>query len=393
MTKYISFAPYYSGLSNVIMCYECAFAIAYITKRKLVLPPNVWCLFISEGFSPENYIDLWEVFDKKTILQEFDCIDFYKVPEFKGKYVKMDGHGKNVLHPSYTFNLEKTIPGSKSIKFLKYYENQNEIKEDDDKLVTISETSQVITGKEYDVNDLDFQDFAQNRVSLDLSKFDDQILHFENNLFGHYWYSIYPGDEDERNKMKSKINKCFKYNDRIYYLSEKVSKVLGTYNAIHVRRCDFLDTQTSSLEPVSTPEKLKSMVEIFFEHDIPLYISTDETDKSFFDELRKTYKIYFYEDFGYELNKLDSAVVEQTICSKAKKFYGTYNSTYTKRINVMRGLDGKQSEDDMGVNYYPFENRQDVITCNPWKFSPNKRWEWNSSSHPQWKTEKNGKYI
>ena len=386
MTKYISFSSYYSGFSNIIMCYECAFAVAYITKRKLILPPNVWSLFISKSHDPKDYIDIWEVFDKDYVMSEFDCIDFYQVPEFKGKYIMMDGHGnpKNG-YPSYTNYIDKSLPGVKAIEF-----TVNSIEDEYPK--TLCGAEEVITNNDYE-NNPDFEDFRQDRTNLNISKFEHQILHFENNLFGHYWYSIYPGNEDERNKMKDKINKCFKYNDRIYFLSSKVSNRLGQYNAIHVRRSDFLDTQTKSLEPVSNPERLKLMVEIFFEKETPMYISTDENDKSFFDELRKVYDIYFYEDFGYQLNELDKVAVEQTICSQAEKFYGTFNSTFTKRINVMRGIEGKQSEDDMGINYYPFESRQDVITSNPWKLNYDKKWHWNSSSHPQWKIEKNGKYI
>lgn len=386
MTKYISFSPYYSGFSNIIMNYECAFAVAYITGRTLIVPPNAWCLFISKSHKPEDYIDIWKVFNKDYVMSEFDCIDFYKVPEFKGKYLMMDGHGsENITYPSYTNYIDKSVAGVKNINLLQYEGS-------DSTLNTLCSSKQVITNDNYE-DDLDFEDFRQDRISLNLSKFEDQILHFENNLFGHYWYSIYPGNEDERNKMKNKINKCFRYSDRIYDTASKVSKTLGVYNAIHVRRSDFLSTQTKSLEPVSNPEKLKCMVEIFFERDVPLYISTDENDKSFFDELRKIYNIFFYEDFEYQLNSLDKVAVEQTICSQAKTFYGTFNSTFTKRINVMRGLEGKQSEDDMGINYYPYENRQDVVTANPWKLNHHKIWQWNNSSHPQWKIEKDGKYI
>ena len=385
MTKYISFSPYYSGFSNIIMCYECAFAIAYITKRTLILPPNAWCLFISKSHSPEDYIDIWEVFDKDYVMSQFGCIDFFKVPEFKGKYLMMDGHS-DLNYPSYTKNISKSMSEVKRIIFSKKYDYE-------DGVDALASSNDVITNSDYE-NDLDFEDFSQGRDKLNLSKFEDsKIIHFENNLFGHYWYSIYPGNEDERNKMKKIINRCFRYNDRIYNLSSKVSERLGEYNAIHVRRSDFLQTQTKSLEPVSNPEKLANMVRIFFSNDIPIYISTDETDKSFFDELRKVYNIFFYEDFDYKLNELDKVAVEQTICSQAKTFYGTFNSTFTKRINVMRGIEGKQSEDDMGINYYPFENRQDVITSNPWKMTNNKFWEWNNSSHPQWKIEKDGKYI
>lgn len=384
MKKYISFAPYYSGLSNIIMCYECAFAIAYITKRTLILPPNVWCLFISPDETTKSYIDIWQIFDKSKVLSEFDCVNFYDVPEFQGNYLRMSGHGKINSHPSYTTYIERSVKNVKSIKFDgKIHHNLP---------VSIGESNTTLTNDDYCGND-DFEDFSQGRKLINLSKIEDQIIHFEDNLFGCYWYCVYPGNENERNKMKEVINGCFKYNNRIYELASKVSKRLNKYNAIHVRRSDFLTTRKDELEPVSTPEKLKLMVEIFFDKNIPLYVSTDEKDKSFFRELRKEYQLFFYDDFSYNMNELDKVAVEQTICSNAEIFYGTYMSTYTSRINIMRGLSGKQSEDDMGINYYPYQSRQDVETANPWKLIPSKRWGWERSYHPQWKFEKDGKYY
>jgi hypothetical protein len=358
------------------MSYELAFSIAYITKRTLIIPPKVWLLFISESQEKKDYIDLWEIFDKEYVKSQIKCIDFYDVPEFKNKYELMEGK------KSYTENIDKVIDDVYTPKFLVDQELD---------VYSISEQHTVLTTESY-LNE-DFKDFCQNRIILNLSTIKNKFIHFENNLFGHYWYHVYPGDENRRNMMKQKINNCFRYVPRLYYLSKQVKDKLGPYNAVHIRRNDFLDTRKDDLNCVSNTKNILNMLKVFFGTELPLYISTDEQDINFFEEIGKEYKIYFYKDFDFNLSKLDHAVIEQIICSQAENFYGTYLSTYTSRINIMRGLEGRQADDDIGINYYPYDNRQDIRTANPWKLNQNKRWEWNSSSHPQWLMEGNGRYL
>ena len=109
--KYLSFSPYFSGLSNIIMSYELLLSIAYITKRKVILPPDVWMLFHSKCYNhndwkKKDYVDVWEFLDKDILTKEFDCIDFYDVPEFQGKFEQME------TERSYTGNIGGTIDGS-----------------------------------------------------------------------------------------------------------------------------------------------------------------------------------------------------------------------------------------------------------------------------------------
>lgn len=374
--KYISFSPYFSGLANVIMSYELAFAIAHITKRTLILPPKTWLLFISESQEKDGFSDIWEVFDKEYVKSQIKCIDYYDVPEFQGKFDLIQGE------KSFTKNIGNYIDSVKEIDFITEAELE---------VYCVNEKHTVFTSEPY-LNE-DFKDFCQGRPVVNLSQIKEKFIHFENNLFGHYWYHIYPGDENKRNAMKQKINNCFRYVPRLYHLASDVKKKIGAYNAVHVRRNDFLDARKDDLDPVSNKKNLLMMLKVFFEPSTPLYISTDEKDLSFFDEVANEYHIFFYNDFGYNLSELDHVVMEQIICSQSEKFYGTYLSTYTSRINVMRGIERRQADDDVGINYYPFDNRQDTRTANPWKLNSDKKWQWNSSSHPQWKIERNGRYV
>jgi hypothetical protein len=360
------------------MSYELALSIAYITKRTLIIPPKTWLCFISESQEKKDYTDIWEIFDKKYIEETVDCIDFYDVPEFQGKFEEME------TYSSYTGNIHNVIDDVAAILLQDSYNNDSEVH-------TLSDSNFIISNYKYSTQDYNY--FSCNRKLINLSSFSDKFIHFENNLFGHYWYSVYPGNEIERNKMKKIINNCFRYKQKYYDISEKVNDKLLKYNAVHIRRNDFLQVRTSNLEIVSNGEKILNKLNTLFDNSLPLYISTDETNKEFFKEVKEQYDIYFYEDFNFNLTKLENTILEQIICSRAEKFYGTYLSTYSSRINVMRGLDGKQSDDDMGINHIIENCSRDLSTANPWRKRSDTKWNWNDSSHPQWKKEKNGVYV
>lgn len=362
--KYISFSPYFSGLSNVIMSYELAFSIAHITKRKIIIPPKTWILFISKSDNLEDFSNIWEIFDKDYIKSEFDCIDFYDVPEFQNIFNQIKGPR------SFTANLTKYVFDIASIQFPKGF--------------SITDNHTVL--KSGTISNEDFEKFSENREVINLDR-PEKYLHFEGNLFGSFWYHIYPGDIQKRNELKQKINRCFKYQDRFYEIAEKVKKKLGEYNAIHVRRNDFFIQYSENLKSVDGPYKLLDRVSNLLSTSIPLYISTDETNMDFFDAIREKYQIYFYDDFDFDLSSLDKVVLEQVICSNANEFYGTIPSTYTKRINVMRGCNDKQSYDWMGINFSPtLEQLKEVSieSALPWTLKYDRLWPWNYPYHPQW---------
>ena len=359
------------------MSYEMFLAIAAITKRKVILPPDCWMLFLSKSQSKKDWIDFWKIFDKEVLLEEFDCIEHRDVPEFTGKFSKMQGK------KSYTRGIGNCDLDLSEINFDSH---------------TCSDSHTVFVDRS--IESQDFKDFCNGRSVMELDC-DEQFLHFENNLFGHYWYHVYPGGEILRNKLKDKINRVLKYHDKFYFYADAVRRDLGPFNAVHVRRNDFLEAREEELECVNAPEKILEMFDKlpFYDKTLPIYIATDEQDRSFFDLLGEKYDIYFYEDFDYEFGEdfldddLHIAVLEQVICSQSENFFGTYLSTFSKRINIMRGLEGRQADDHLGINHLPEvpdENLDDVF---PWRKMSDDRWQWNSSSHLQWMHEENGKLV
>ena len=206
------------------------------------------------------------------VTKEFDCIDFYDVPEFQGKFEQME------TERSYTGNLGGVIDGS---DISCYYSHR---------MKTIDPDQIVFTGDD-NIDKGDFDHFCQGRKSINLNDYTKKFLHFENNLFGHYWYMIYPGNPIERNILKDKINTCFRYKSKFYELSKKVKEKIGDYNSVHVRRNDFKVCHAERLVP---SDLLLDKLYSFFEPSKPLYIATDEKDLSFFDPVREKYDIYFY---------------------------------------------------------------------------------------------------
>lgn len=369
--KYVSFSPYFSGLSNVIMSYELALAVSYITGRTLILPPKTWLLFISKSQNLRDFSNIWEIFDKELIKSEFNCVEFEDVPEI----CMMINHIKG--NSSFTKNISCYVSDVKEIFF------------GDMKSSTISEYHTVLYSGDIE-DQQDFENFSSDRPLLSLD-FDNKFIHFENNLFGSFWYNVYPGNSEKRNELKIKINKCLKYQKKYYDLAEEVKNKIGIYNALHVRRGDFLYARPEISEDINSPHNIMEKILPLFRCNVPIYISTDETDLRFFDRLKSVYQIYFFSDFQDKfgvMDDLDRAVLEQVICCESEEFYGTSLSTYSKRINVMRGSDKKPAYDWKSWDKYSEDlDIQKSKSALPWNLNSDKLWQWSDSYHPQWTYE------
>jgi hypothetical protein len=376
--KYISFSPYSAGLCNVLLSLEVAIAISITLERKLIIPPKVKVWKPSCTDVGHEFLDIYHILDKETIHKNVDCIDFYDVPEFVGFYEQM------ASEISYTKNISKVIPSVHEVFFGPYNYKDN-------CPTTLIDPDLVIYGRKS--LGKDFKKFVNGRNLLNLWNNKSKFIHFENNLFSLHWYSVYPGEEKERNHVKQIINKSLTYNKRYYQLAEKVFNSIGKYNSVHIRRNDFKEFAKEFQSNIDSKNKLLEKLKLFFDTDIPLYIATDENDKELFEEVSKHYKIYFYDDFEYDLEELDQAIVEQLICSNSELFYGTYLSTYSARINIIRGINGKQSDDYFKIDK---ENNEfyDTSKAIHWNFNnKNAKLNWAESVHPHWKIEKNGVYI
>lgn len=365
--KYFVFEPWRAGLGNVIMSYECALALAHITNRTLIMPPTVHLGHISNGIKEQNP-RYWDLFDEAITKQEFDIIEYFDHDEFKDKYKELQ------TGISWIEHIDKLFPDSYS-------------------WTTTDNIYQATGSNICFVNDIDglkdsndFETFSAGRRIIDVNS-PEKYLIFKHNLFQNFWSMIYPGPASERNRLKKKINSSVKYNKKYYDLFEKSPmRNISNYNAVHIRRNDFFVQFSYALTTVDQSDKLVDQLLRVFNPGVPLYVTTDEKNLEFFNRVKKVYKeVYISTAMHKDLDDLETAILDQIICSRADIFYGTQNSTYSRRINIMRGLDNRSAHDNMGINNLD----KPSIECGyfPWLERHDKEWSWNSSAYLQWNME------
>ena len=323
--KYISFDTWWGGFSNIRMTYELVGAISIITNRTIILPPKIYCLFLSEHHNKNTFFNWWDAFDLKLFKSQFDCVHYEDIPE----YALLENDIQ------YFEGVDKI---AKIIMFqddFKQWGVQREIK-----------NSQVLVCDIID--DIDFKRFADNRdiINLDLP---DKFIHFPRNLFGHFYYHVYGSSPLQRNIIRDKIQKGIKYKPSFYAQSYKVKEKIGDYNSIHVRRNDFLSTRPET--STSQIDTLLDDISDRIPNNTPLFIATDEKDKSLFDNLRSKYELYFLDDFYQNLQKYEALILDQIICSESNIFLGSKFSTFSDYINVLRGYTKKLDFHREGTNF------------------------------------------
>ena len=315
--KYIVYRPYPGGWNNVRMSFETVCALAYLTNRTLVLEPELQHYLLHKKSNVLDFFDLPKGI--KTIAFEEFCKQF------------------NVLTyddiPKISFNV--ATPGVETWAFT--YLN----------LLSLE-------GADLETNVLNSYGFdkEENKKVYDLSKYiDDKILFFDKTLLGNFYSVLYTKRFKE---MIRYIAKDVHYRESIYLEAAKAIDFLGDqdYYAVHVRRGDFnLDymwTKDRVCIPVS--KMIENIAELVPE-GAKLYISTDETDLSFFDEFAQRNQVYFFKDVKDLMNTEDpnlAVMYEQLICSRAKKFIGSELSTFSTYMYRLR----RYMADLEDQNYY-----------------------------------------
>lgn len=322
--KYVSFDSWLGGVSNVRMSYELIASISIITNRTIILPPKVYCCFFSNVNQKSTFFDIWNILDKAAFIKEFKCVEYNDIPEYA--ILENDCH---------------------------YFENVNNIAlpilfGDKFKQIGAQDAigNRVIVNNINDIND--FNKFSINRDIVNVN-YNNKFIHFPRNLFGHFYYNIYGNGAGERNLIKEKIKKGIVYKKEYFNLAKTIKLKIGDYNAIHIRRNDFINVNAHYAIPQL--DNLMDDIKNRIPNSIPLYIATDEKNKTLFDFLKESYTIYFLEDFFEDLNQYESLVIDQIICCESDIFLGSKLSTFSDYINIMRGYYGKKDFHREGTNF------------------------------------------
>ncbi len=299
MNKYISFDSWFGGLQNIRQSYELAAGISFITKRTLILPEKIFCDFLSEHTNKSTFFDFWDLFDKESFINEFNCIDYSEVNEYQ-KYNSSDQYFDGICNDVKCFPL------------------------------SANHTNWGVA-----------EDVLNNIFTYDGLDVVDKFIHFPRNLFGH-WYSILGFTDSQKEVFKQKLKKGL-----LLRKEYDIKPISDPYNAIHLRGGDFF-----LFREEETRELFKDIIKIIenkIPKDKPLFIATDIQDKDIFKDL-KGYTYYFIDDL-VQTNQISAIAYDIYMCSNAEHFYGSKFSTFTDYINIVRKYKDKKDTSKTGLNY------------------------------------------
>jgi len=320
------------------MSLEIVLAISEISNRKYVIPPAIYIDGICHWKDKTKYIKLFDIYEEDAFRSIFNCVDYTDV---------YDPHV--VGGQTYYSNIHK-------VANIQIYDNNYKVLfplKDGMHFVTINDINS-ITDLE------DYKKFSNNRPFFDVDR-KEKFIHFPRNLFGHFYYCVY-ANKSKRNSIREKILKGFKFKNAFYNDINGILKELGAFNAIHIRRGDFQRTRPNMFKTLSQiPEFLDMNLE---NKKLPIYIATDEKDKSVFDDIKRLYKVYFLDDFIEKTSKLRATIYDQLIPSYAEQFLGSGMSTYSDYINVNRVSLGKPVNTRLGSNY---RKKELIYKSFPWE--------------------------
>lgn len=356
--KYISFDAWWGGFSNIRMTYELAAAISVLTGRKLILPHRIYCLFLSRWQDKNTWFDMFDALDKDKFLENFDCVEYRDIPEYKK--LESDEH--------YFHNVQSV---AKVITF-----GDRDIKLGPQKA---PDNKYVITFGDVE-DEEDFKSFVGDRTVINLDV-PDRFIHFPRNLFGHFYYHVYGKNPIIRNIIKEKVNNGIQYREEFFEKASVVKRRIGSYNAIHIRRGDFL--QVRKEHSVKQTKDLLSDITNRIPRGKPLFIATDEKDKSVFSQLEKDYRLFFLDDFFKTgLKTHEALLIDQLICVNADIFLGSFLSTFSDYINIVRGQLGYKDYHREGTNFQRGLLKYERF---PWQ---SESWSWDKIWDYHWKYEK-----
>uniref|UniRef100_A0A7S1YBV7 Uncharacterized protein n=1 Tax=Grammatophora oceanica TaxID=210454 RepID=A0A7S1YBV7_9STRA len=180
-------------------------------------------------------------------------------------------------------------------------------------------------------------------------------------LLNHFYTFMLFTDPVVDNFYKRFVRDYLHYNDEIYCAAGKVINALRKesemFSTMHVRRGDFQYTV------VKLPaEELYENTKEVWKTNEPLYIATDEMNRTFFDPIAKHHPIRVLGDYWdiANLGSLDKTylgMIDTVVAAQGRTFAGTWFSTFSGFINRLRGYYGYSMND----SWYSWLERKTVV--------------------------------
>lgn len=152
--------------------------------------------------------------------------------------------------------------------------------------------------------------------------------------------------------------------DKSFALQPYRGAVGGQYLCVHMRRADFVYGRESQLPTLrSIAHQIRRTLTALDLHRV--YLSSDCSGSEFHDLktlLRGTNLNKFKPPWEYHVQLGDGglAIIDQIICSHARMFIGTFESTFTYRIYEEREILGFPQE----TTFNTLCKRDDLVDCN-----------------------------
>lgn len=137
-------------------------------------------------------------------------------------------------------------------------------------------------------------------------------------------------------------------------LARSFAGAMGRYNAVHIRRGDFVTRSYTPRSSRVSGEEIARNLEEVFDRDTPLALCTDADEQTFFEPLLRTFPRAFFlereilesDEWRARFDELPFnddhgfSVLVQQIASLADTFAGTLFSSFTSEIQRARGFRG-----------------------------------------------------
>ena len=280
--KYVILKPWSGGFNNIRMSFEIAACIAYRLNRILIIPEAYKMYLLENSNSLDNF---FERIDYKIKIQSMSTNNFQELEKISKVYeFKCDEYYINLSSSKSVFNYHKDL-------------------------------------KEIVINN------------------DDKYIYFKENLLGNFYSVIH---DDNILELKHFVYKHIHYKECIfaqaYSIVEYINNNFKNYYSIHLRRNDF---QYQYKDLCINNCELLNNIKNHIPKGSTLYIATDLKDKDQLGILCTYYNIIILKDVENLLNKYINidlyGMIEQIVCSRAIKFIGTKNSTFSSYIYRLRG--------------------------------------------------------
>lgn len=372
--RYLTFEPDRGGWNNLRMSFENVVVLAAATGRTLVLPPDqpLYLLKNDPQRVERNFVDFFDMYSRgfRSRVPTITTEEFIRREGGKdGRFTIPPGMKVNVMKSQTKCQHRKKSDISclfvyeylKEVGFTPNLHGEHNCLIFDEGFLNSKpvsqKTEQAVTK------------FCQGRqpVYYDKEMQDASIVHLrasekEYRLLAHFYAFIYFTDPVHDNFFKRLIRDLVHYNDAIMCAAGKIVRALqhagrsrgfeldeeggGGFSSIHIRRGDFQWRNTR----LSAEEWQKNTRELWRENEV-LYVTTDETNRSFFDPISAHHDLRFLEDFGdlVGLQELDPnylGLIEAVVAARGRQFCGTYFSSFTAYIGRLRGYYG-MSEKNM----------------------------------------------